>query len=150
MSWWTYLTGTITVEPMGRSQAEKRYILDSVLNHLPLVTGSEEDMQIYVIQKNGTNSSCSCDEYGERTNNLVDSYGCHSYHRGWLKTQDEYIVCVDGSFRDREFNETFREFMKWLCRLSKRVLYDNHEPNRYKGKYDAGTLRECKAKAEVL
>ena len=30
------------------------------------------------------------------------------------------------------------------------VLYDNHEPNRYKGKYDEGTLRECKAKAEVL
>ena len=30
------------------------------------------------------------------------------------------------------------------------VLYDNHELNRYKGKYDERTLRECKAKAEVL
>lgn len=30
------------------------------------------------------------------------------------------------------------------------VLYDNHEPVRYKGKYDEETLRECKAKAEVL
>ena len=35
--------------------------------------------------------------------------------------QDEYILVVDGSFRDREFDQTFREFMKWICRLGKRV-----------------------------
>ena len=60
---------------MGRTQAEKRYILDTVLEHLPLVTGSERDMNVYVIQKNGDSSSSSCDEFGEVTNNLVDSYG---------------------------------------------------------------------------
>ena len=125
MSWWTYITGTITVKPMGRTQAEKRYILDTVLSHLPLVTGSERDMEVYTIQKNGTNSSSSCDEYGERTNNLTDFYGNHDQKRGWLRVQDEYILVVNGAFRDREFNETFREFMKWLCRLSKRVpVYD--------------------------
>ena len=75
MSYWTYLTGTVTVRPMGRTQAEKRYILDTVLEHLPLVTGSERDMNVYVIQKNGDSSSSSCDEFGEVTNNLVDSYG---------------------------------------------------------------------------
>ena len=106
---------------MGRTQAEKRYILDTVLEHLPLVTGSERDMSVYVIQKNGHNSSCSCDEFGEVTNNLVDSYGNKSRDRGWLRTQDEYILVVDGAFRDRMFDQTFREFMKWLCRLGKRV-----------------------------
>lgn len=30
------------------------------------------------------------------------------------------------------------------------ILYDKHEPNYYKGQYDERTLRECKAKAEVL
>jgi len=125
MSMWTYVNGTITVEPMGRTQAEKRYILDTVLNHLPLVTGSEKDMDVYIIQKNGTNSSCSCDEYGEQTNNLINRYDCHDYRTGWLRTQSEYILVVNGSFRDREFNETFREFMKWLCRLAKRVLVTN-------------------------
>lgn len=30
------------------------------------------------------------------------------------------------------------------------VLHDNNEPNRYKGRYDERTLRDCKAKAEVL
>lgn len=121
MSWWTYINGNIVVEPMGRTQAEKRYILETVLNHLPLVTGSEKDMDVYIIQKNGTNSSCSCDEYGDQTNNLIDSYGGHSFSKGWLRVQDEYILVVDGAFRDREFNDTFREFMKWICRLSKRV-----------------------------
>ena len=56
MSYWTYLTGTVTVRPMGRTQAEKRYILDAVLEHLPLVTGSERGMNVYVIQKNGDGS----------------------------------------------------------------------------------------------
>lgn len=125
MSWWTYVTGTITVEPMGRTQAEKRYILETVLNHLPLVTGSERDMNVYIIQKNGTNSSSSCDEYGEHTNNLINRYGCHDYEKGWLEIQREYILVVNGSFRDRVFNETFREFMNWLCRLAKRVSINN-------------------------
>ena len=121
MSFWTYLTGTVTVRPMGRTQTEKRYILDTVLEHLPLVTGSERDMNVYVIQKNGDSSSSSCDAFGEVTNNLVDSYGNKSRKRGWLRTQDEYILVVDGSFRARMFDQTFREFMKWLCRLGKRV-----------------------------
>lgn len=51
MSSWTYITGTITVSPIGRTQAEKRYILDTVLAHLPIVSGSERDMNVYVIQK---------------------------------------------------------------------------------------------------
>ena len=56
MSWWSYINGTITVAPMGRTQAEKRYILDTVLEHLPRVSGgSEGDMNVYVIQKNGYN-----------------------------------------------------------------------------------------------
>lgn len=100
MSYWTYITGTITVSPIGRTQAQKRYILDTVLAHLPIVSGSEKDMDVYVIQKNGHNSSCSCDEFGEITNNLVDSYGQKSRVRGWLYTQDEYILVVDAALRD--------------------------------------------------
>lgn len=125
MSSWTYITGTVTVSPIGRTQPEKRYILDTVLAHLPIVSGSEKDMDVYVIQKNGHNSSCSCDEFGERTNNLTDGYGQKSRVRGWLCTQDEYILVVDAALRDREFNQTYREFMKWLVRLGKRVMIDN-------------------------
>lgn len=125
MSSWTYIQGTITVSPIGRTQAEKRYILDTVLAHLPIVSGSERDMNVYVIQKNGHNSSCSCDEFGERTNNLTDWYGNKTRSRGWLYTQDEYILVVDAALRDREFNQTYREFIKWLVRLGKRVMIEN-------------------------
>lgn len=121
MSFWTYVHGTVTVHPMGRTQAEKRYILDTVLEHLPLVTGSEGCMDVYVIQKNGHNSSSSCDEFGQVTNNLVDIYGDKDRNGGWLRIQDEYILVVDGSLRDRMFDQTFREFMKWICRLGKRI-----------------------------
>lgn len=121
MSFWTYIQGTITVRPMGRTQPEKRYILETVLDHLPRVTGSEGDMDVYIIQKNGYNSSCSRDEFGEATNNLIDRHGNKSRKTGWLRTQDDYILVVNAALRDREFEETYREFMKWFVRLCKRV-----------------------------
>ena len=85
MSYWTYINGTITVCPMGRTQLEKRYILETVLSHLPRVTGSEGDMNTYIIQKNGYSGSYSCDEFGQVTNNLTDWYGNKS-RNGWLQT----------------------------------------------------------------
>lgn len=123
MSHWTYVRGSVVVSPMGRTQPEKRYILDTVLDHLPRVTGSEGDMDVYVIQKSGHDSSCSCDEFGMNTNNLESIYGGKS-DRGWLNVQSRYILVVDGSLRDRTFEETKREFLKWLCRLAKRVTVD--------------------------
>lgn len=120
MSWWTYVNGTVTVNPMGRTQAEKRYILETVLDHLPFVTGSERDMNVYIIQKNGYNSSSSHTEFG-----------VYGGYLGWpknnqsLDTQDEYILVVNGAFRDRMFEQTYREFQKWLCRLAKRVDVDD-------------------------
>lgn len=122
MSWWTYINGTITVSPMGRTQEEKEYILKTILKHLPNVTGSEEDMYIKVIEKeSGCKSSSSHDEFGMRTDNLIDRYGQRSYHRGWLETNEDYIIIVYGSFRDRVFSQTYREFIKWLTRLAKRI-----------------------------
>jgi len=124
MSHWTYVRGSVVVSPMGRTQPEKRYILDTILDHLPRVTGSEGDMDVYVIQKNGHDSSCSCDEFGMHTNNLESTYGGKS-NRGWLNVQSQYILVVDGALRDRTFEETKREFIKWICRLAKRVTVEN-------------------------
>lgn len=120
MSYWTHITGTITISPMGRTQAEKRYILETVLNHLPRVTGSERDMNIHIIQKMGYDMSSSCDEFGLCTDNLRDEYGDRT-RNGWLHTQSEYILVIEGNFRDRFFDTTLKEFMNWLCRLAKRI-----------------------------
>lgn len=121
MSNWSYINGVITVEPLGRTQPEKRYILDTVLDHLPRVSGSEGDMDVYVNQKKGYNSSCSADEFGYVTNNLVDSYGDKTRKGGWLRTQDTYLVVVNASLRDMEFNETLKAFNHWMCRFAKRI-----------------------------
>lgn len=124
MSSWTYVKGMVYVSPMGRTQAETRYILDTVLEHLPIVSGSECDMNVYVVQPKGHNSSSSCDEFGYETNNLVDRYGSKSRKSGWLNTQTTYILVLDGNLRDREFEQTYRELQKFLCRLAKRVSVD--------------------------
>ena len=124
MSAWTYITGVITVSPMGRTQAEKRYVLDTVLDHLPNVTGSEEDMYIDVLQCGGYNGSSSCDEFDAATDNLLDRFGRRSRENGRMQTQDHYLIVLHGHFRDRYFNRTFREFNNWICRLAKRVSVD--------------------------
>ena len=124
MSAWTYITGVITVSPMGRTQAEKRYVLETVLSHLPNVTGAEKDMYIEILQCGGYNGSSNFDEFGLRTDNLKDWYGDRSAKDGYMRTQDDYLVVLYGNFRDRYFKQTFREFNNWICRLSKRVMVD--------------------------
>lgn len=117
MSYWTYVNGVITVEPMGRTQHEKRYILETILDHLPKVTGSEEDMNITILEKkSGASSSCNCNEFGEYTR----------YRRyPWPSTYEQYMVVIDGSFRDRMFDDTLHELNKFLNRLGKRVYVND-------------------------
>ena len=120
MSYWTHINGTIEVSPMGRTQAETRYILETVLDHLPRVTGSEANMDIYIIQEKGCNVSSSHTEFGVWGGFL-----------GWdeknlsLETQSKYVLVVKGALRDRMFEQTYREFQNWLCRLAKRIRVFN-------------------------
>lgn len=109
MSAWTYIEGVITTVPIGRTQPEKRYILDTILEHMPKVTGSEGDMHVHVIQKHGYNSSSSHNEFGE-----------------WIpgqrnQTQTDYLIVLEAALRDRYFEETLRELNKWLNRFAKRA-----------------------------
>lgn len=114
MSYWTYISGVITVVPMGRTQPEKRYILDTVLEHLPKVTGSEVNMNTYVLQEKGMNGSCNYNEFFEWAGN-------DELH----PIQDNYMIILEGSLRDRMFEETLRELNSFLNRLAKRVMVDD-------------------------
>ena len=113
MSSWVRIYGTICVRPMGRTQAEKSYILQTVLDHLPCVSGSEDDMRVYTQLKDGHNSSSSHDEFGRLSNLLINRYDKHSIN-GWLQVQDEYLLIIDADLRDRYYKETIRDFQKWL------------------------------------
>ena len=125
MSHWTHVIGTLRVSPMGRTQPEKRYILETVLAHLPLVTGSEEDMKIHINVGGGASSSSSCDEFQMCTDKGISMWdGTRKGRSGWFDTEEDYLLTVVGNLRDREFDETYKEFQKWLTRLAKRVIVD--------------------------
>ena len=113
MSCWTHVTGVITVEPFGRTQHEKRYILDTIIDHLPKVSGSERNMNIYTMQKKGRNSSCTHNEFGECVKGEFS------------ECQSKYSVIIEGDLRDRFFDDTLKELSNFLNRLAKRVqVYD--------------------------
>lgn len=116
MSYWTYIDGVIKVSPLGRTQPEKRYILDTVLAHLPCVTGSDGNMKVHVIQCDGYSGSSSHNEFEESMWYRRDA-DCD----GWMRTQRHYMLVVEAHLRDRIFDETLRELNKWLNRLAKRV-----------------------------
>lgn len=110
MSKWAYVSGIVTVDVPGRTQAECQYIVETVVNHLPKVTGSERDMVVHIVKEDGHNVSSSCDEFG------VPLPGGE-----WMEYQDTYMLVLEGYLRDRLFDEAFREFSKWLTRLAKRI-----------------------------
>lgn len=113
MSWWTYINGFIEVEPAGWTQPEKRYILETVLAHLPKVTGSEKDMFVHIVQKEGYSGSSNFNEFYEPV------------RRDDFETQDCYYLVLEGTLRDRMFNETLHELNKFLNRLAKRLYVDD-------------------------
>lgn len=125
MSNWVHIIGTIRVHPMGRCDNEREYILKQVLNHLPRVTGSEGDMDIYITKDRNHNISSNCDEYGQFSNlkHGDDSYG-YNYFDSFRGTDNFYLTVI-ANLRDRNLKITNREFQKWLCRLAKRVPVRN-------------------------
>ena len=45
----------------------------------------------------------------------------NSHYGRFFDTQSCYFLVVEGDLRDRLFDQTYKEFQKWLCRLAKRV-----------------------------
>lgn len=121
MSLWSYVHGAITVSPPGLTQAHKAYVLDTILAHLPQVTGSEENMQTYVTQCNGYDASDGCDEF--MTPYQFSPKATYK-DRGLMHLQSHYLITVRGQLRDRHVELTHRELLRWLVRLAKRVYVD--------------------------
>lgn len=117
MSSWTYVQGLIEVGAPGRTQAEKDYILQTVIDHLPKVTGSEYGMNIYTIRANGHNRWSNRDELDHLNYDF--------------KTQSRYFLVLDGHLRDRRYKETLKELNKFLNRLAKRLPVDSMHVQLY-------------------
>lgn len=104
---------------MGRSSAESMYKAQTVVNHLPRITGSEGGVEYYLNLVNGQNFSSSVDEF-DRFSNLYNSRYSRSF-----ETQTCVLIAMDGSLRDREFKQTLFETTKALSRLASRLWIDS-------------------------
>jgi hypothetical protein len=93
---------------MGRTQPEIKYILDTVLDHLPNLERVYGKVSIHTIQKTGYNGSRYGNEFLQR--NQKEN-----------KTQSEYLIILDGTMMATDYETPLQQFEKWICRLAKRV-----------------------------
>lgn len=113
MSFWTHVFGTVKVEPLGYSEHAREFVLKTVLDHLPAVTGSEGDMHVDVVPDCQKVSWSSSDEFGQEV--------WEGGHRRMLGQSVAYFLVLHGDFRDRVFAQTKDEFDAWMETLAKRV-----------------------------
>ncbi len=116
MSVWTYVNGVIKVDTFANSSARAMYVAQTVVNHLPKISGSECDVQYYLSLVEGYNLSSNCDEF-DQPSNLCNRGRIHMF-----KAQTCVLITMDGSLRNREFHRTLFETTKALSRLSSRLL----------------------------
>lgn len=107
MSYWTGVFGTICVSVPGLTQPHKDFIIQTVMDHLPRVTGDEGNMKVNINKLDGYDDIAPYDVDGRRRR---------------MKMQSGYLISISASLRDRFFEQTLREFTEWLCRLSKRLI----------------------------
>ena len=117
MSYWTYVHGSILVDTCSRSTPETLYTVQTVLNHLPRISGSEGPAKFYPILLDGHSRSSTHDEF-ERLSNLGDR---RNSRYGWFETQTHCFIALHGELRDRMLEQTLRETTKALSRLSSRL-----------------------------
>lgn len=131
MSTYFRINGVVTVKPKGRTQAEKQYVLETVLQHLPLVTGIDTKMNVHIVPcYSGGKSDFNLDEFGKATDNIYpwkerafvavgDAYNLVQSEKPIF---DSYTLVLDAALWFIDYDKGCREFQKWLCRLAKRVL----------------------------
>jgi len=117
MSMWTYITGCIRVYCGAKTDEESEYILKTVLNHLPKITGSNGNANIQVVNTGTVTGVVNCDEFFVPKIYVKKGYGEHYCYDEHM----EYNIVISGNLRDRVQKETVKETYKFITRLSKRV-----------------------------
>lgn len=116
MSVWSFVNGSIKVNTMARSSAEAMYIAQTVVDHLPLIEGSEGPAKLYLNLVKGHNVSSNVDEFNRMSN--LARY--ENYHK-LFEHQTNVLITVNGGLRDVEFKKAVHDTTKMLARLSSRL-----------------------------
>ena len=118
MSAWTYVHGMLEVDTFAQTSAEAIFKVQTVIDHLPQITGSEGPARFTVVPRLGHNTSSNCDELEHRSN-LGVRHGFREYCS--FEAQTRVLLMLCGELRDRYFEQTLRETTKCLARLSTRA-----------------------------
>ena len=123
MSWWSYIKGTIEVDPQGRTIDEQEFILKNALKHQPMIYQDGGIMETLITKSNYPNLSSSHDEFDEWTNLIYDRDP--NYPRGFYDKGTKFFITVDANIRDQMFKETLKQFTKWILHLSTKIPIDS-------------------------
>ena len=122
MSDWTYVFGLVSVSSPGRTTAEARYILETVLEHQPLVSGSEGDMKVSFTESFYGDMLKYRDEFNRKILRTQYKGFYETEYSSKVVVKNNFNIIIEGELRDRELSQTYRELVRWLCRLAKRLL----------------------------
>lgn len=106
MSIWTHIQSIIIAKTTNSDTPLKD--IKSIMKHAPKITGSEEDAFIFINHIPRTTSSC-IDENGE----------CHKY-------ENDFCITIVGDLRDRCFEETAKEYSRFIRFINKYFYCVNH------------------------
>lgn len=98
MSMWTYVTGCILIDTMEEKEDIKAYI-KKMLKDAPKITGSEQDVDIFINPLSGCNVSTMKVK--------GDAVECKDY-------QTCAAITLVGSLRDREIKDTQKELEDFI------------------------------------
>lgn len=106
MSIWTHIQSVIIAKTSDSDTPLKD--IKSIMKHAPKITGSEEDAFVFINHIPRTTSSC-IDENGE----------CHEY-------ENDFCITIVGDLRDRCFEETAKEYSRFIRFINKYFYCVNH------------------------
>lgn len=107
MSLWTYVNGVVEIDCTDESQSLIETKIKNVLKDLPVVRGSERDMEVHIIQHNGKNF------FTTDSDNIP------------IELQTRYSLVLVGDLRDSILEDTNKLFNEWLNELSKKLFIDS-------------------------
>ena len=118
MSSWTYVHGMVELDVMASTSAEAIFKAQTIVDHLPRITGSEGPAKWAVVPVTSwANVHSGIDELRHRSNlGKRSSWSDYEFER-----QTRVMLVLQGDLRDRYFEETLYETTKCLSRLAARV-----------------------------
>lgn len=126
MSTCTHVLGTMEIDVYGCAQYECEYNLKKVLEHLPIVYGSEENMYITSFIKPGYGTvSSNTDEFDNFSNLAKNGKG------KLFEFQTRYILVLSGDLWDTTYEQTYRSIVKCIRKIIKNFFLVSMNINIY-------------------